>query len=261
MSGARGYLHRALVTAVVDDGVILEVLSLALGAPWGPVPTAVPGLAPGDAVLAAQIGREQDSLAVIARIPGRWPDQSEIPGLADAIGGLTDTDIALAAGIDDLDTRIDNLDTVTTGHAARLTALESLRHQSVAIVTLVSTGSVVYTTLGGDDLSLTMPYPVSGIVTVTVAGAPSNPTVGAFCTMSYEIRDNTSAGTIRLAAADIGAAFGASTTASSSNGVVSRTRTITGLPTTGTMFIRAMYKASAGTAAFAYRTLTVQPSP
>lgn len=272
-------VHRALVLSATAIDAHVEIPSLAPGASWGPIPVAVPGLAAGEKVLVAQVGPSRDTLAVVARIPGRWPDQSEVSGLADVVADLQAADTTLSdhlntqiaaadarldtveADIAEHENRLDEHDADLSGHENRLGNLEALRHRSAVAITLVSTGSTIYVPLGGDDISLTMPYPPSGIISVNIAASIAVNAVGPYGTVSYEIRDANSSGTQRWVAADGNAAFQYSVTANTAIGIASRTSRAIGLPTTGTAFIRAMYKTSGGTAQFGYRSMVAMPSP
>lgn len=265
MSANHGYTHRAVVLAATAVDAHVEIPALAPGASWGPIPTAVPGLVPGESVLVTQIGLSQDTLAVVARAPGRWPDYSEIPGLSDVID---DVIADWQAGDAALDTRLDTAESTLTSNGARLTALEALRHHNVLVggATTVHTTSATYVSLGSDDVSLTMPYPPSGIVTVVASCSIqcSQVGTGVYGIMGYEIRDTNSSGTIRFAANDDYAPFSGAAVASRSPGTVQTARSITGLPTSGTLYIRALYRSTVATtndALFAYRGLVVMPSP
>lgn len=138
-----------------------------------------------------------------------------------------------------------------------------MRHIDDYVLAAVSTASTTYVALGGDDLSLTLPYPPSGTVSVSIRMASQNNVINTFAIMSFEIRDTNSAGTLRTAAADDRAIFSLSPIINALTGITSLTDVITGLPTSGTMFIRAMYRSNAAlnTAQFLFRGLVVQPSP
>lgn len=275
MSENHGYTHRAVVLSATGVDAHVEIPALAPGASWGPIPTAVPGLAPGDAVLVTQVGLSQDTLVVAARVPGRVPDQSEIPGLAAVIADLQAADAGLDTRLGTAEatildhtgtlgghtTEIAGHDTEIAGHETRLASLEALRHRSAVVTTLVSTGSTVYVPLGSDDIAITMPYPPSGIISVNITASIAVTAVGPYGTMSYEIRDNNASGTQRWVAADGNAAFQYSVTASTAIGIASRTSRAISLPTSGTAYIRAMYKTGGATAQFAYRSLVAMPSP
>jgi hypothetical protein len=270
MSDEHGYIHRGTVLALDGAAHYVEVPVLGIGLSLGPMLSAVPGLVPGDAVLVSQIGVQRDVLAITSRVPGRFPDQSEIPGLAAIIAGLQDDIADLSASGTTADARLDALEatvgahtTELASHETRIAGLEHLSHQTVFVVTLVSTGSVVYTALGSDDISLTMPYPLSGKATVIVHCAVQATVINVYGVMSFEIRDTNATGTLRKSAIDDRAAFGASSTADTAAGKVTASSTVTGLPTSGTMFLRAMYRSNSGsaTARFSYRGITVIPSP
>lgn len=139
-----------------------------------------------------------------------------------------------------------------------------LRHVGVATgVTSVSTTSTTYVSLGTDDLSATLPYPPSGVVSVSLRASISGNTLSVLGLMSFEIRDTNASGTQRVAANDNNSIYGLSKAANESLVSAGMTHVVTGLPTSGTLFIRAMYRSNSGanTAAFVLRGLAVQPSP
>jgi hypothetical protein len=116
----------------------------------------------------------------------------------------------------------------------------------------------------GTVATLTMPYPASGVVAVTVScrlnldnqtGAATEAGV-----LGFEIRDTNAGGTVRQAASDGNSAVGRSGTTIMA---VSRTVVISGLPTSGTMFVRGMYRVNTAAAngEFDDVWLVVQPSP
>jgi hypothetical protein len=140
-----------------------------------------------------------------------------------------------------------------------------MRHTGIIVAgaTTVTTTSTTYVTLGSSDVAFTLPYPASGACTVHLrAGiAVSVTTLNAFAIMGFEIRDTNSSGTSRLAAHDDRALFALSKTANEAIGVNGITVPIAGLPASGTMYIRAMYRTTTGTATYSYRGLHVVPSP
>lgn len=117
VGGTYGALHRAVVLAVDANGVTVEISSLAPNAPWGPIPTAVPDLATGEAVVVAQISTSRDSLVVVGRIPGRASSIPEIPDLSTTIAALQAADISL-------DGRLDTAEATLISHGTRLTTAE-----------------------------------------------------------------------------------------------------------------------------------------
>lgn len=132
MNGADyGATHRAIVRSIVANGVVVEVPALAPNGAWGPIPTCVPNLAVGEAVLVTQISTSRDTLVVIGRVPGRTPTIAEIVNLATTIANLQAADTALQAAItagdNALDARLDTAEAnLTTLNAHTHTALPSL---------------------------------------------------------------------------------------------------------------------------------------
>lgn len=283
MSDYHGLTHRATVLVANDTGVFLDLPALAPGASWGPIPSAVPGLAPGDAVLAMQIGPRVDDLVVTQRVPGRWPTQDEIAGLTAALAALN-TQVAantsdISIGVGEISTLQGQMTAANANIAAnasaiaantaniasqgnRITALEGLRHRSVFVTATVSTNNPAYNNASsGDDVSLTMPYPPSGIMTVHVHASITTATAANYGMMSIEIRDTNVSGTQRKAAADNGVwmqSYNAGNAPGGTGGAIF----LTGLPTTGTAFVRAMYRSTTTDLAyFGYRGITAVPSP
>lgn len=125
----------------------------------------------------------------------------------------------------------------------------------------VPTASVAYVPLSAAS-SGTMPYPPSGVVQVFLDATMTNSVAANFAALSLEIRDTNALGTLRVAAADaICASAQSGAVADGSPGSISRV--FSGLPTSGTMFFRAMGRsgAAANTATFIRPTITVVPQP
>lgn len=128
-----------------------------------------------------------------------------------------------------------------------------------------TTTSTSFVNIGTAATDLTMPYNGSGVVVVTFGGAvaASSAAAGDFSIASFEIRDNNSSGTIRYAANDDQSMF---TTGGSGGSAVlrvsSRTVVVTGLPKTGTMFMRPMFRSSVGTntCTWSHPAIAVVPS-
>lgn len=101
-----------------------------------------------------------------------------------------------------------------------------------------STVSAAFVPLGALTTDVTIPYPASGILSVTFGGSLQTSTAGQFAIMSFEVRDTNAAGTLRLAASDDRSLFSTITGIASSQ----RTYVAPGLPTTGTAFVRLMLR-------------------
>lgn len=135
-----------------------------------------------------------------------------------------------------------------------------MRPLQIGPLTSQTTTSTSYVTLNSSDLSGTFPYPPSGQVEVEVQSESGVSAAGA-ALMSFEIRDTNVSGTVRSAAADSEALVSRLTTGTN-HSKLSTPFIVTGLPTSGTGYVRAMYKSSSGavTATFSARTLLVRPS-
>lgn len=142
-SSSYGTTHRAIVREIpaIGGGVIVEIPALAQAAAWGPIPTAVPDLAPGEQVLVTQLGVRRDDKAVVGRLPGRAPTIAEIDGLTEALAAraltvdldalaaelrAADDELALADAA--LSGRLDTAETTLTDHSGRITTLEGHSH-------------------------------------------------------------------------------------------------------------------------------------
>jgi len=140
--------------------------------------------------------------------------------------------------------------------------IESLRHEHVEEATnlvLVGTGNADV----GDGLcSFTGIYPRSGVVTINVYIRGSIDTANGIMGAGFEVRDTNSGGTVRHAFDGNKRAEIPRTTAVNVTGVSQYSETISGLPTSGVMFIRPIYIiTNAATATYAHRTMDVIPSP
>lgn len=128
---AYGYLHSARVHSVDEatGGIFLTGVPLAPTSRWGPVPTCVIGLQPGDRVIAAALGTSRDALIVIAKRGDRMPDIGDIPGLTEAL--------------DELDDRLDAVEPTVAGHTTAIaTNTAAIAANTTAIAGKVSTSAV-----------------------------------------------------------------------------------------------------------------------
>lgn len=171
-----GNVHRAVVLSVDANGVTVEIPMLAPNAPWGPIPTCVPNLAVGEAVLVTQISTSRDTLAVVGRVPGRAPTISEIATLAATIAALQATDTAIQSA--------------ATALAARVTTAEG---------TIVSNTSAIAghtTRLNTDEANITTN--TTGIATNTSAIAANTSAITAVGARVTTLEDLTRVGASRL---------------------------------------------------------------
>lgn len=121
------------------------------------------------------------------------------------------------------------------------------------------TNSTSYTGVtGGNIMAVTGDYPPSGEILVHLKLSMSNSTSNINTWTSFEIRDTNGAGTVRFTAADTRALQMQHPTA---NGTLTYGATIhvTGLPTSGVMWVQMQHRVSANTGTFARRELSVQP--
>jgi uncharacterized Zn-binding protein involved in type VI secretion len=125
IGGNYGTLHRAIVRSITATGVTVEIPLLAPNASWGPIPTAVPNLAVGEAVICAQISTSRDTLVVLGRVPGRASTVGEIPTLSATIAALQATDAAAATSAAALTARVTTAEGNITAHGTRLTTDEA----------------------------------------------------------------------------------------------------------------------------------------
>lgn len=127
-----GLVHPGRVVAVEAGGPRVVVPQLGGSNAYGPLPTAVPDLAVGEAVVVTSLGDTRDQLVVLGRMTGRVPEIDEIPGLAAALSAVNlrvdavqldqDTDQAILAGHG---TRLTNVEGVNTTQNGRLGTAES----------------------------------------------------------------------------------------------------------------------------------------
>jgi hypothetical protein len=154
--GEYGNTHRAIVLAVDDQGVTVEIPALAPAAAWGPIPTCVPNLAVGEAVLVTQISTSRDTLAVVGRVPGRAPTIAEIATLSATIAALQAADVAIQSAASLLAGRVStaegNIATNTASINAHTTRLNT---DEANIVTNTSGITSLNTTVGGHTTTLT----------------------------------------------------------------------------------------------------------
>lgn len=150
---------------------------------------------------------------------------------------------------------------------ARVTTGTGNLHAGITVggATSVNTTSTTYVALGSNDLSVTFTFPPSGRCTIWIRSSISCSVVGLnqFGIMSFEIRSTNSSGTQLVAPSDDYAIFALSKTSGEALCTSCSFATVSGLPTSGTMYVRGMYRSVAGTntATYAFRSLTVVPSP
>lgn len=119
-----GYLHQGRVISfdAASGGYNLESVGLARTSRWGPVASSVPGLQVGDRVVLGATGVSRDNLVIIAKVGMTFPGIPDIPGLVAALAGKADDSeiAAILVLIGDLDTRLDVLEPVVSGHTGTL---------------------------------------------------------------------------------------------------------------------------------------------
>jgi hypothetical protein len=105
--GNWGTINRATVKGIgPQGGVLVEVPAFAPGGTMGPIPTCVPNLAIGEAVLVANISTSRDTLVVIGRVPGRADTMAEIPNLMATITALQTADSSAASRLTSAEGRL-----------------------------------------------------------------------------------------------------------------------------------------------------------
>lgn len=82
-----GYLHTARVVSqdAASGGWYVQSVALARDRKWGPIPSCVAGLAPGDKVVLAATGTTRDNLLILGMFDPQYPDIGDIPGLQAAL--------------------------------------------------------------------------------------------------------------------------------------------------------------------------------
>jgi len=125
--GDYGYLHigRVINQDEASGGYYLESVALARDRKWGPCPSCVAGLQPGDRVVMAATGTSRDNLIILGALDPRYPDISDIPGLTAALAAKADQ-TALDAVNTALDARLDSVEALDVTQNSRLTSIESL---------------------------------------------------------------------------------------------------------------------------------------
>lgn len=124
-----------------------------------------------------------------------------------------------------------------------------------------TTTSTTFVNLGNTAMDVTIPYPPSGQVTVTVGAALSMSAAIPFGILGFEIRNGTAAGAVLVAASDNACMFVNGPTPSVTYSS-ERTFVATGIaaPASGNLFIRPMFRVSAAATLTAQRPyLIAQP--
>lgn len=154
------------------------------------------------------------------------------------------------------------LSTILGGMVFLAPLMRTVQGQFITGSGTVSTTSVAYVAVNAAT-SFTMPYPASGSIKVDLDAFMVNSAAApAFSELGFEIRDTNAAGTLRQAAADVHAA-GLQNMPANAGATCALSRTITGLPTTGTMYVSLMMRSSVATntASVYCPTLNVTPLP
>lgn len=133
-------IYAARVMRVDDDGrPFVRIPALSGDEEWGPMPTLVGGLAEGEAIAVTNLGDTRDQMLVLGRMFGRTPGIGEIPGLDEALAGVTGQLDTLATGqsantallethasrLDDIDSDQQTQDNRLTGLDGRVTTAET----------------------------------------------------------------------------------------------------------------------------------------
>lgn len=135
--GDYGYLHTARVVGLdtASGGWFVESVALARDRRWGPIPSCVLGLQPGDKVVLAATGTTRDNLLILGPLDPHYPDIGDIPGLTAALALKADQ-TALDAAVANIttehntnvaqNTRLDGIDALDITQNGRLTAVEGV---------------------------------------------------------------------------------------------------------------------------------------
>lgn len=140
--------------------------------------------------------------------------------------------------------------------------IASLRHEHVEEDTDLALAATGVAQVGDGLCTFTGDYPGSGVVTVSIYIRGSNSAAQGITSAGFEIRDTNAAGTIRHAFDGNKVATIPRNSAASQTGTMQYSETVTGLPTSGVMFIRPIYiGTNATTANYIHRCIDVVPSP
>jgi hypothetical protein len=185
-----GTTHRAIVISTTAQGVIVEIPTLAPNAPWGPIPTCVPNLAAGEAVIVTQISTSRDTMIVIGRSPGRAPTIGEIPSLATTLAAITGAATALT-------TRVGTDEGLIVASGSAITALQSRATTDEGLINGNTSAITALQSRATTDEGL--------ITTNTTAIATTNTAATALTTRVTTLEDTTRIGATRYVfqAADI----------------------------------------------------------
>lgn len=185
-----GYLHTARVVSQdeASGGWYVQSVALARDRKWGPIPSCVTGLAPGDKVVLAATGTTRDNLLILGALDPRYPDIGDIPGLAAALAAKADqtaldafedaTNLNLLVvndknaeqddRLDDLmaadtglDRRLDTAETTIAGHTTTLGSHTSTLGTHTSQLTALNTYSQVFQAAHEFDIygDLFSPFP------------------------------------------------------------------------------------------------------
>jgi hypothetical protein len=168
-----GYLHTARVINqdAASGGWFVQSVALARDRKWGPIPSCVAGLAPGDKVVLAATGTTRDNLLILGAFDPRYPDIGDIPGLQaaldlkadqsalDAFEVATEADLAaLVAANGVQDGRLTTVEGRATSLEGRATLLEgratTLESRATAIEGVNTTQNTRLTTAEGNITAL-----------------------------------------------------------------------------------------------------------
>jgi hypothetical protein len=137
---ATGYVYPGRVIALDPAGPIVTVPMLAQTAKWGPLPSSVPDLEIGEQVIVTSLGTSRDALVIIGRLPGKTPDITDIPGLAESLAAIDTRVDALQIEqttdhgvLGEHGERLDDLDAGQLAQNNRLTATETVANGAVAV--------------------------------------------------------------------------------------------------------------------------------
>lgn len=119
-----------------------------------------------------------------------------------------------------------------------------------------STTSTAYVS-ASSTAAASVPYPPSGRALIMASTQANSAGATSGGLISFEVRDTNSAGTLRLSATDVGAGriSGTDLRGTAAIGIA------TGLPTTGTMFVRPMFRSTSGVNAATFDNIVIAVVP
>jgi hypothetical protein len=172
---------------------------------------------------------------------------------------------ALTIGDDGVsDPFIDTAGVNTPIHLGDTSGYESARMRPDSVLDgagVAVTNSLTYTgVMAVNSMTLTIPYSPTGRCLVHFGASLANSIAGTLTWTSFTVRDTNSGGTLRYAANDAEAIFFQPHINNAAIGL-GRSVLLTGLPTSGTMWLQLQHRVSGNTGTFSRRSLIAVPQP